>query len=99
MNTDNGRYISPNSDVLTGDGRHGKMSGEVGEGAITIRGIKVLDKKAESIELGEVAYLSILISYIERHMTPRSIYTAQTYHPMKTSLGFVFRWSPNIVLW
>jgi len=46
MNTESGRYISPNSDVLTGDGRHGKMNGRVGEGAITIRGIKILDKSA-----------------------------------------------------
>ena len=29
MNTESGRYISPNSDVLTGDGRHGKMNGGV----------------------------------------------------------------------
>jgi len=27
------------------------MNGRVGEGAITIRGIKILDKSAESIEL------------------------------------------------
>jgi len=46
MNTESGRYISPNSDVLTGDGRYGKMNGGVGEGAITIRGIKILDKSA-----------------------------------------------------
>jgi len=46
MNTGSGRYISPNSDVLTGDGRHGKMNGGVGEGVITIRGIKILDKSA-----------------------------------------------------
>jgi len=46
MNTESGRYISPNSDDLTGDGRHGKMNGGVGEGAITIRGIKILDKSA-----------------------------------------------------
>jgi len=46
MNTESGRYISPNSDVLTGGGRHGKMNGGVGEGAITIRGIKILDKSA-----------------------------------------------------
>jgi len=32
---------------MTGDGRHGKMNGGgVAEGAITIRGIKILDKSA-----------------------------------------------------
>jgi len=52
MNTERGRYISPNSDVLTGDSRHGEMDGgRVGEGAITIRGIKILDQffKAKQI--------------------------------------------------
>jgi len=47
MNTESGRYISPDGDVLTGDGRHSRMNGGVGEGAITIRGIKILDKSAE----------------------------------------------------
>jgi len=51
MNTESGRYISPNSDVLTGDGRHGNMNGGVGEGSSTIRGIKILDKSAERIGL------------------------------------------------
>ena len=45
------RYISPNSNVLTGGGRHGKMNGGVGEGAITIRGIKIRDKSTERIGL------------------------------------------------
>jgi len=51
MNTESGRYISPNSDALTGDCRHGEMNGGVGEDAITIGGIKVLDKSAERIGL------------------------------------------------
>ena len=47
MNTESGRYISSNSDALTGDGRHGKMNGGgVGEGAITIRCMGILDKSA-----------------------------------------------------
>jgi len=51
MNTESGRYISPNSDVLTGEGRHGNMNGGVGEGSNTISGIKILDKNAERIGL------------------------------------------------
>jgi len=51
MNTESRRYISPNSDVLTGDGRHSKMNGWVGEGGITITGIKIRDKSAKRIGL------------------------------------------------
>jgi len=51
MNAKSGRYISPNSNVPTGDGRHGKMNAGVGEGSNTIRGIGVLDKSAEMIGL------------------------------------------------
>ena len=45
MNTGGGRYISPNSDVLTGDGRHAGMNGGVGKGAVAVGGIKILDKR------------------------------------------------------
>jgi len=51
MNTHSGRYISPNSDVPTGGGGHGKMNSGVEGGTITIRGIAILDKGTESIEL------------------------------------------------
>ena len=51
INSESGRYISPNSDVLTGDGGHGKMKGGVGEDSNTIRVIKILDKSAERIGL------------------------------------------------
>jgi len=51
MNTESGRYISPNSDVLTGDGGHGKMNGGVGEGFNAIRVIKIRDNSPETIGL------------------------------------------------
>lgn len=46
------RYVGPDSDILARSGGKGKMNGGVGESALAIRGVEVLDQGGEGVEFG-----------------------------------------------
>lgn len=46
------RDVGPDSDILARGGGNGKMDGGVGESALAIGGVKVLDQGGEGVEFG-----------------------------------------------
>ena len=45
-----GRDVGPDSNILARNGGNGKMDGGVGESALAIGGVKVLDQSGERVE-------------------------------------------------